>query len=218
MKTMGLSRLLLVQPEAPFPSGEAVARASGADDVLQQARVCASLDEALQGCRYVIGASARLRSLPMPLLAPREAGGKVVQEAAGGEVAVIFGRENSGLQNAELARCHALLHIPTNPDYSSLNLAAAVQVLAYEVRMAGSQPVPVAETAEPPASAEALEAYFRHLAQVLGAMEFLNPQNPDQVMHKLRRLYNRARPTDNEVSILRGILGRMEYYLKQLNR
>ena len=156
MKTMCLDRLCLVRP-ASFPSAEASARASGAADVLQRAAVVADLDEALDGCRFVVGASARQRALPWPLLGPRDCARRVIAEAAHGEVAVVFGNEQSGLSNEELQRCHVLTQIPANPDYSSLNLAMAVQVLAYELRIAAEIPsliVPWAPGAVRPRPAE----------------------------------------------------------------
>ena len=210
MRTMGLDRLSLVAPRE-FPSPEATARAAGADDVLESARVCATLDEALAGCRFVIGASARLRALPWPAVTPREAAPRLLAEGAHGEAAVVFGRESSGLTNEELARCHALLHIPTNPEYSSLNLAMAVQVVAYELRLAAlEEGAPEQERTDPLASAEELERFYGHLERTLVAAGFLNPANPRHLMLRLRRLFNRALPEENEVRILRGVLSALE--------
>ena len=136
MKNMGLSRLVLVDPE-DFPSPNAVARASGATDILDSAEIVATLEEALVGCSLVLGTSARDRRIPWPLLDPRETGTVCLEQVErGGEVALVFGREYAGLTNEELQRCQYHVHIPSDPDFSSLNLAAAVQVLAYEVRMA----------------------------------------------------------------------------------
>src|SRR5690606_12560995 len=135
VRTMGLERLSLVAPRE-FPSAEATARAAGADAVLAQARVFATLAEALAGCRYVVGASARLRALPFATVAPREAAPRLIAESRHGEAAVVFGRESSGLSNDELASCHALLHIPADAEYRSLNLGMAVQIVAYELRLA----------------------------------------------------------------------------------
>ncbi len=206
MKVMGLSRLYLVQPQL-FPSAEATSRASGADDLLTRARVCATLDEALADCTLVLGASARLRSLPWPLSDARSAAQRAVAGAAAGqEVALVFGREQTGLSNEELQRCHYLLHIPANGDYSSLNLAAAVQVVSYELRMAllGSEPLATDEGDY--ASGDELESLYRHLEETLVDIGFLDPENPRHVMRRLRRLYNRARLERTEVNILRGIL------------
>jgi TrmH family RNA methyltransferase len=210
MCTMGLDRLTLVAPRE-FPSPEATARAAGADSVLEQAQVCSTLEEALAGCRFVVGASARLRAVPWPAVTPREAAPRLLAESAHGEVAVMFGRESSGLNNEELARCHALLHIPTNPDYSSLNLAMAVQVVAYELRLAVlGEVAPEQERVDPLAAAEDLERFYEHLERTLVNAGFLNPANPRHLMLRLRRLFNRAGPEEKEVRILRGILSALE--------
>jgi len=208
MKTMGLSRLVLVNPQI-FPHADATSRASGADDLLARAPVCETLDEALAGCGLVIGASARSRRVGVPQLNPRQCATRILDEARSTEVAVLFGREHSGLTNEELSRCHYHMHIPTNPDYSSLNLAAAVQVLAYELRMAcgeGQGDAEVDEPHEPVASAEHLEGFYAHLEGTLVEIGFLDPNNPRIMMRRLRRLFNRARPSDVEINILRGIL------------
>lgn len=217
MKNMGLRRLYLVNPRL-FPHADATARASGADDLLAQATVCTDLDEALAGCALVVGASARLRNLTVPLLDPRQCATQVLEEwAAAGdhEVAILFGREHSGLTNDELGRCHHLVHIPTDPDYSSLNLAAAVQVVSYELRMAcGGQSLVADQTEaekaqqadEPLAPAEDMARFYAHLEQTLVEIGFLDPENPRIMMRRLRRLFNRARPHVIEMNILRGIL------------
>lgn len=206
MKNMCLEHLLLVCP-TQFPSAEATARASGADDLLARARCCDSLEEAVADCGLVIGASARLRSLPWPELDPRACAQRVREASAHTPVALVFGREQSGLSNEELERCHALVHIPSNPNYSSLNLAQAVQVLAYEVYMArqggewqGSPPE------APPCSAAEMERFYAHLEQTVIELGFLDPANPRQLMRRLRRLFQRIQPDNNEMNILRGIL------------
>lgn len=220
MKNMGLRRLYLVNPKL-FPHADATARASGADDVLAQATVCASLDEALAGCALVVGASARLRNLHVPLLDPRQCAEQVLGEVNNGsgiECALVFGREHSGLTNDELGRCHHLVHIPSDPAYSSLNLAAAVQVVSYELRMA-SIAASVAITSrrrqegdvssdeeEPLAPAEDMARFYQHLEQTLVEVGFLDPENPRIMMQRLRRLFNRLRPNITEMNILRGIL------------
>lgn len=213
MKNMGLSRLVLVDP-LDFPSPEADARASGADDVLAGTQVVATLEEALVGCNLVLGTSARDRRLPWPLVDPRECGTKVIEEAAQGmEIALVFGREHAGLTNEELQRCHFHVHIPSNPDFSSLNLAAAVQVLAYEVRMAwlaveGQAPKvqkPEASTEEL-ATMDEMERFYEHLEKTLVEIGFLDPQKPKHLMPRLRRLYGRSSVNRSEMSILRGIL------------
>ena len=206
MKNMSLEQLCLVTPRF-FPSAEATARASGADDLLARAQVYACLDDALAGCRLVLGASARERSVAWPVLSPRETGPKLVAEAAVGEVALVFGRESSGLTNQELDRCHYLIHIPTSAHYSSLNLAAAVQVLVYEVYMAWldarGRPVPPAREV---ATADRVEGFHRHLAQALEEIGFADPQQSDKLLRRLRSLFQRARPDADEINILRGIL------------
>jgi len=207
MKTMGLTELVLVSPASfPDPSGKAHAMASGATDVLASARVVSSLDEALAGVGYVLGATARLRATPMPMFDAREAAVAAAEQLAHSSVAVLFGREHSGLTNAEMNRCHGLLHIPANPDYSSLNIAAAVQVVAYELRMAqrGRTTLAESEPPAPPASVEQLEGYLDQLRSELEAAGFLNPQNPRYLIEKLRAMYLRAQPSENEINILRG--------------
>ncbi|CEG50739.1 tRNA (cytosine(32)/uridine(32)-2'-O)-methyltransferase TrmJ [Stutzerimonas kunmingensis] len=216
MKNMGLSRLVLVDPE-DFPSPNAVARASGATDILDSARVVATLEEALAGCSLVLGTSARDRRIPWPLLDPREcASVSVEQSAGGGEVALVFGREYAGLTNEELQRCQYHVHIPSDPQFSSLNLAAAVQVLTYEVRMAWlaaeGRPTKVeklettAMLDAQPVTVDELENYFGHLEQALVDIGFLDPAKPRHLMPRLRRLYGRSGISKLEMNILRGIL------------
>lgn len=205
MKNMGLARLYLVRPRQ-FPSAEATARASGADDLLAGAQLCQSLEEAIADCSLVVGASARLRSLSWPQLDARACAAEVLKAQTGGEeIALLFGREHSGLTNEELERCQYLMHIPTNAEYSSLNLAQAVQVMAYELRMALDTAPEAASEAEF-ASAEDLEGFFAHLEQTLVSIDFLDPDNPRQVMRRLRRLLSRTRLEKVEYNILRGIL------------
>lgn len=209
IKNMGLRQLYLVSPHQ-FPHADATARASGADDVLAQATVCETLDEALAGCGLVVGASARLRNLSVPLLDPRQCAEQVLREVSGTgvECALVFGREHSGLTNDELGRCHHLVHIPSDPEYSSLNLAAAVQVVSYELRMAatGGLPVQAEDETEPPVGADQMARFYTHLQQMLEEVGFLDPENPRIMMRRLRRLFNRARPNEVEMNILRGIL------------
>ena len=209
MKNMGLNTLYLVAPR-DFPGDEAEARAAGASDVLAAARVCRTVDEALQGCRLVIGTSARSRTISCPVLAPRLAAEKIVHEAAAGDVALLFGTERTGLTNEELDRCHFLVSIPANPGFSSLNLACAVQVLTYELRLAaaadGSTPIADEARDAPLVGDEELQRLYRHMEQVLVQIDFLDPENPRRLMRRLMRLYNRARLDANELNILRGIL------------
>lgn len=215
MKNMGLSRLVLVDPRI-FPSPDADARASGATDILESAQVVATLEEALVGCKLVLGTSARDRSLPWPMLDPRESGVKVVEQAGqGSEVALVFGREHAGLTNDELQRCHFHVHIPSDPQFSSLNLAAAVQVLSYEVRMSwlateGSvgedKSQAGAQHQAELATMDEMEGFYGHLESTLVAIGFLDPQKPRHLMARLRRLYGRNEVERSELSILRGIL------------
>jgi TrmH family RNA methyltransferase len=210
MKTMGLPRLTLVAPQN-FPDAEATARAVGAEDLLQSAQVCATLDEAIRDCAFVIGTSARSRRIAWPTLAPDTAAARALQEAEKSEVAILFGRERTGLTNEELDRCQALVHIPTDPGFSSLNLAAAVQIVAYELRRLLLGATVIRKTAEealgePLASAAEVQRFYEHLEQVMTETGFLDPENPKLLMRRLMRLYNRAQLSTNEVNILRGIL------------
>lgn len=207
MKVMGLTSLHLVTPKI-FPHADATARASGADDVLQHAVVHDSLDSALAGCPLVLGTSARLRSLPMPMYDARRAARQALAESGGHEVALLFGRERYGLTNEEMMRCHFLVNIPANPDYSSLNIAQAVQIMAYELRMAalGVADVEQAPSDWNPVDDEQMERFYDHLEQTLLDIRFLNPRQPKKLMMRLRRLFKRARPDQNEINILRGIL------------
>ena len=206
MKTMGLTQLVLVNPKR-FPDADATARASGADDVLANARLESGIDAAIAGCRLVIGASARSRSIPCPVIDPGECARKIYTESRQGDVAVLFGCEQSGLSNAEIDRCHFLVQIPTNPDYGSLNLAAAVQIICYEIQVAHHGGAGYSREAEcDVVSADEMERFYAHLENVLVELDFLDPQNPRHLMRRLRRLFNRARPDGNEMNILRGIL------------
>jgi TrmH family RNA methyltransferase len=207
MKVMGLSRLHLVGPKI-FPSAEATAMASGADDLLQQAVIHDSLDSALEGCGLVLGTSARLRSLPMPQMDMRSAANSVLADHRSQDVAILFGQERAGLTNEEIQRCHQLVHIDTNPDYGSLNLAQAVQVMAYELRMAaiGGAGAVLPPADWEPVDAAQMEMFFTHLEQTLLDIGFMNPAQPKRLMARMRRLFNRARPDQNEINILRGVL------------
>lgn len=214
MKNMCLSDLALVRP-AQFPHADASARASGADDLLAGARVHDSLEQAVADCHVVVGASARMRRLRWPQLDPRECAHLAAQESARGPVAIVFGRERSGLTNEELECCHYLVHIPCNPDYSSLNVAAAVQVVAYELMMVEPPQAPVAALAgedalDRPASADELQRFYQHLEQVLVEVQFLDPDQPKHLMRRLKRLYNRAHPDLREINILRGMLSAVQ--------
>ena len=208
MKTMGLSRLALVAPER-YPHPEAAALAAGADDVLAAATVHDELAAAIADCQLVYGCTARSRRIALDEYPPRAAAARLRDAARGGtEVALVFGRERTGLTNEELQLCHAAVHIPANPEYSSLNLAQAVQVLAYELRMAALEaPSAVVDGHREAAASHAqLESFFAQLADTLDAIDFHKGRAPDAAMHKLRRIFLRAELDEREVRILRGVL------------
>ena len=205
MKNMGLKDLALVEPRY-FPHDEATARASGAHDLLENALVFDTLEEAIADCVYVAGASARSRSINWPSLDCRDAAARLIEESAGGRVAAVFGPEKTGLSNVDLDHCDTLLSIPTDPDFSSLNLAMAVQVLTYEICAARTGKQAEYEADAPLATSDELEHFYDHLEQVLTDVRFLDPDNPRHLMRRLRRLFIRARPDKNELNILRGVL------------
>jgi TrmH family RNA methyltransferase len=205
MKTMGLRDLWLVNPRQ-FPDAQADAMASGAADLLARARVCSSLDDALAGAVLAVATTSRYRDLPPGVLSPREAAARLAAEAAAHPVALVFGSETFGLSTEEVSRCQNVVNIPADPDYASLNLAAAVQVMAYEVRLAsGAGPtLPVPEF--DPATLDDIERLYQALDQALQETGFLDPRNPGRLMQRLRRLFSRTRLEKEEVAILRGIL------------
>jgi tRNA (cytidine32/uridine32-2'-O)-methyltransferase len=209
MKTMGLSKLYLVAPLL-FPHDKAIEMASGAQDVLNNAVVVNTLEDAIHDCHLIVGTSARTRAIPWPLLTPRELAEMTVKEPPHTHIAIVFGREQSGLTNEELHRCHYHLHIPSHSDYNSLNIAAALQVIAYELRVAHlndlSHPIEDNEYV----NQEEMEVFYHHLERVLIQIGFLNPAVPRQLMTRLRRLFNRARLDQMEMNILRGVLGMVE--------
>lgn len=207
MRTMGVARLDLVAP-ARFPDPEATARAAGADDLLATAGRFDTVPEALAGARLVFGLSARRRGVDLETLSPREAAARALAEAPG-SVVFLFGNERTGLENEELLPCHARVAIPTVPDFGSLNLAAAVQIMAYELRVAADAAVPAAAPApmaEALADAVQMEAFHGHLAQALEDIAFHKGRSPRTVLARLRRLFQRARLEQRELRILRGIL------------
>lgn len=215
MKTMGLTEMVLVNPVS-FPHPKAGEMSAGADDVLDQARVVGSLAEAIADCTLVVGTSARFRRIPWPLLTPRQMADKVKAEPESGKTAIVFGREQSGLTNEELESCHCHIHIPANPDYSSLNLAMAVQIAAYELRMASLGDVDFSDHWDyPPASADMMEQYFEHLERVFTQLDFIKANAPRKSMTRLRRLYFRARPDVMEMNMLRGMLTAIEDQVKK---
>ena len=210
MKNMGLSDLALVNPKH-FPHEEATARASGASDLLDSAMVVETLAEALTDCVYVAGASARSRTINWPSMGPRDCAERMLQESDNGKVAAVFGPEKTGLHNDDLDLCHTLLTIPTDPGFSSLNLAMAVQVITYELRVASMLDAgPGFDVEAPPATGEEMDYFYTHLERVLTDIEFMDPDNPRLLMRRMRRLFIRARPDKNEVNILRGILAAID--------
>lgn len=226
MKTMGLSDLVLVNPvdfEPGKPNEQADAMASGATDLLENAKVVGTLEEAVADVQVVMGTSARSRHLPWPLMHPRQAAGKALEVLPSDQkIALVFGRERTGLTNEELAMCQVHIHIPTNEEYSSLNVASAVQVMAYELRMAvlsheGQLDADYSsnwgvEWDNELANQQELNGFIQHLEQTLVEIDFLDPNNPKMLMPRLRRLFQRAIPDKVEVNILRGILKMVSRY------
>lgn len=205
MKTMGLEELYLVSPQQ-FPHEKAIEMASGAADILENATVVSTVSEALADCTLVIGASARSRSVPWPLLMPRDMAEKIKKESPNSQVAILFGREQTGLTNEELQLCHWRVQIPANPNYSSLNIAAAVQLICYELRVASLQEVLEDKWDYRLANSDEMEKFFNHLQEVLIEIDFLKMNAPRKLMTRLRRLFFRARPDVMEMNILRGLL------------
>lgn len=212
MKVMGLTNLVLVDPQCEVDE-QTLALAAGAADIAENAIIVKTLNEAVADCSLVVGSSARSRTLEWPMLEPRECGQKFVSEGQNSPVALVFGRERTGLTNEELQTCHYHVCIPANPDYSSLNLAMAVQTLSYEIRMAylerQQSQYTVEEESVYPRHKE-LEMFFEHLEKVAIDTQFINREQPGQVMNKLRRLFHRARPESQELNILRGVLSSIE--------
>jgi len=213
IRTMGFDRLLLVAPHR-YPDPQVQAMAAGANDVLATLAVCDALPEAIADCTRVYGLSARRRGIALPELSPREAAGRISAELRGGtQVALLFGNEQSGLDNDELLRCHAMVRIPSVEDFSSLNLAQAVQVMAYEVRMAlleaeSTADAPIAR--DTPASAQQMEQFYLHLFRTLHAIDFHKGRSAMTIELRLRRLFQRAQPDERELRVLHGILADAE--------
>lgn len=219
LKNMSLRTLYLVAPE-DYPSREATDRAVGAGDVLQGAVICGSLDEALRGCQLVIGTSARSRRIEWPALDPGICAQRLVEGARQGTVALLFGQERTGLTNAELDLCHFVVTIPSDKQYSSLNLAAAVQILAYEIHRAAAAGVAASAIeagAGRPVGSEDMQRFYQHLEEVLQQIEFLDPENPRLLMRRLMRLFNRAALDHNEMNIMRGILTAIQKHRTKLD-
>lgn len=211
MSNMCIDNLVLVCPRCTVDE-TAYARAAGASRILDQCRTVESLEQAVQHCHLVIGATARPRSLSWPELSPANMAQKTWQLDNTSKVAVIFGREHSGLTNRELQLCNYMVRIPTNPDFSSLNVACAIQILCYEIyKYCSENSAGISQTAgEPTATRFDIEGYFHHLEKVLIKIEFLDPDNPGLLLQRLRRLYQRVNLSKTEVNILRGILNSVE--------
>ena len=209
IKTMGFKELVLVRPRFAdaLQHPDAIAFASGAQDVLEQARIVETVEEALAGCDFVAAISARLREFSPPLFSPRVISEKL-SESAHLRAAFVFGSERYGLPNEVVVNCHALINIPANPDYSSLNLAQAIQLLAYECRMAEIVDAPVSSNIGfqgQLAPVEQIDGMYQHLEQALVAIDFLDPLNPRKLMQRLKRLFARTQLEVEEVNVLRGI-------------
>jgi len=215
MKTMGLKHLRLVQPQH-FPSLEATSRASGADDLLANAQLFEHFDESLHDCQLIFGTSARQRSIRWSTLSPKQCAKQALDTQQ--PIAIVFGREHSGLTNQELDRCHHMIQIPTSDNFSSLNLAAAVQVVTYELRCYADElhQKPLLPPDEMPVSAEEMRLFYEHLEQTLIDIRFLDPEKPRRLMRRLHRLFNRAQPVTSEMNLLRGILTAAQNIHKKL--
>ena len=212
MKTMGVQQLDLVAPSG-YPSAEVTARASGADDILARVRVFATIADATGDCGYVLGTSARVRTIPWPLIDPEQAARQVIRQAQAGPVGILFGTERTGLSNEDMELCNAVIEIPTAPAFSSLNLAAAVQIICYELRkaaMGDSAVTPGQIRVMSPASVAEMQLFYQQLEQYLLAIGYFHPGKPRQLMRRLKRMFNRLQLDQNEYNILRGILAAAE--------
>ncbi len=220
MKTMGLSQLVLVGPKN-FPCEEALVRSSGALDILDNAVVVDSVEDAIEDCRLVIGTSSRNRALPWPLIEPREMAKFIDGKPESRPVAILFGRESVGLLNEELQLCHYHVNIPANPEYMSLNLASAVQIISYELRLKHLEKNPIAEEplelkdSELIATSEQVDGLYQHLEQTMVNTEFFDPENPKLLSARIRRLFAKSHLNQGEVNILRGFLSSIEKYIKR---
>jgi len=216
MKTMGYNNLYLVKPKI-YPNVEATTRAAGADDILAKAVICDSLEEALQGCVTVVASTARSRTISHSVFTPREYAEKLFEMVKLGPVALVFGRESSGLSNEELEYCNVILQIPTNPDFSSLNVASAVQILCYEfiqvLQSDDAEKINIESDGKEKiklATADEMTYFYDHLEQSMIDVGFLNPEQPRKLMRRLKSLFNRALLDENEMSILRGFLAAVQ--------
>jgi len=208
MKTMGLNTLYLVKPKS-FPDGKAVAMASGADDILSQAIVVETFEEAISDCHFIIGTTARDRTLKWPTVSPKEAASTVMQMSSNQKIAILFGCEQWGLTNEQLSACHLRISIPTQKDFSSLNLAAAVQIISYELYvayLAKEQHLTTDEPLDPLADAKQVQSFYQRLEYLLKAIDFSNIHRSKLLIRRVKRLFNRVQLEEVEVNILQGIL------------
>ena len=213
MKAMEMTRLTLVNPKT-YPSAEATARAAGADDILASAKVFTDVGAAIDEANIVLGASARLRSNRWPVMDARQAATMIAEETSkGSKIAILFGNERSGLSNDELAYCHQLLHIPVNAEFSSLNLASAVQIMAYELKMLATEDLkllPVGDVRDIPSTSADMQSFHEHLYDLMVQSGYLNEENPGQVIPRMKRLFMRASPSRNDLKILHGLFKAMK--------
>ena len=214
MKTMGLERLYLVNPVI-FPSAEVTARAAGADDLLANAVVCKSLEKAVSDCVLVVGTTARVRRVPWSVEGPRAGAARIVETSQSGGVALVFGREDNGLDNDELGLCNTVIQIPTNPAFSSLNVAAAVQIVCYEIMQAAGSSEITHKSDAPLASAGQMRKLYEQMEARMTDVGFLNPRKPRLLMRRVKRLFNRAQLDQNEINILLGFLAAVREYIKK---
>lgn len=212
MKTMNLTELYLVKPHPTFPNADSTARAAGADDILVKAKICDSLDQALADCHLIIGTSARHRRLSIPLLNPHQCGELAIEKANPHKVAIVFGREHAGLTNEELNRCHYHVHIPSNNDFSSLNLAAAVQIISYEIKVNSLTTQKASTTVETTdfATDHEVQLFYKNLQQTLMKIDFLKTESPRKLMPRLQRLFNRVNLEKMELDLLMGIFNKVQ--------
>lgn len=218
MKTMGLHRLYLVSPKL-FPDLRAHELAAGADDILEQAVITDSLKEALRGCQTAFATTARTREMTLPGLTPAASAGMIAETEDSTEIAIVFGREHAGLTNEELFHCHYHVNIPSDSAFSSLNLAQAVQIMAYEIRMKLLSPnIEVEMNPDKLATIEEVELFYTHLRKVLLDIDFLKPSNPRKLLQRLRRLFNRVKLEQVEVNILRGVLTHIQTTLNKAKK
>ncbi|MGH8120303.1 MAG: RNA methyltransferase [Gammaproteobacteria bacterium] len=217
MKAMGQRHLYLVKP-AIFPSAEVTARAAGADDLLEHAVVCTSFEDAVRDCVLVVGTTARIRRVPWTVERPREGAARIVETAKSGRIAVVFGREDNGLTNEELGLCNTVVQIPTDPGFSSLNVAAAVQIICYEILQAAGAGTVTREDSAPLATAEHMRQLYEHFAACMTEVGFYNPRKPRLLMRRLQRLFNRAQLDQNEINILRGFLSAVQEFVQKLRK